>query len=649
MTSRMPAASIFHGKQFLQTRRNAYQHVLSGAWTQAEQALAALAPDQRFGAQDWVTLATARFQLGRLDDTLDAARRALALEPHNHKAAHLLSMALMQQNRWAEALAVFEQFPDGPARAQYHFVVNHGTTLAHLAQPQEAVAVFLEAMVLEMSDPAIHMQLGLALKDMKLYQESAESFLTAWTLDPQRFTAQTMVLHMRQHACRWDGFDAACAGVVASLTDSAGAANARGEGAVWALAAIPHPPPLFKAAARQVACKSARGVQPLAQRLLPAPGARRIRVGYVSADFHNHATALLLVEALERRNTADFEVTLYSHSPDDGSALQLRIRAACEHFVEMGAMSAAQMAQRIAHDGIDILVDLKGQTFGNRQAVFAHRPAPIQATFLGFPGTSGADYIDYIIGDRWVTPIEHAGHFTETIAQLPHSYQPNDSQRRRLQPGTRAQWGLPEDALVLGNFNQSFKLSPHTFDAWTRILQAQPKAILWLLEDNPQATQNLQRAARQRGVDPARLVFAPRVPVQAHLARLPVADFMLDNWPCNAHTTASDALWMGVPLVTLMGDSFASRVAGSLLHAVGLGELACTSVQDYEATAIELLAKPQRLLALRRHLDEGRAQFPLFDGARFAADLESLYLRMVAQARQGGLTQALLAQVPSTA
>ncbi len=635
MPSSTPAANTPQGKRFLQTRRHAYEYVLSGAWTQAEQTLSALAPDKRFGLQDWVTLATARYQLGRLEEALDAAQRALALDPGNFKAAHVLTLALIHQNRWAEALPVFERFRSGPARQHYHFLVNHGSTLAQLTQPQEAVGVFLEAMVLEMSDPAIHMQLGLALKDMKLFQESAESFLTAWTLDPHRFTAQIMVLHMRQHACTWQGFDEACAGVAQALARIETEGTSRGEGAVWALAAIPHPPVLFKAAARQVALKNARGAQPLPRHAMPARGSRRIRVGYVSADFHNHATALLFVEALERRNTEAFEVTQYSHSPDDGSAIQHRIRAACEHFVDMRAMSAQQMAQRIHADGMDILVDLKGQTFGNRLGVFAYRPAPIQATFLGFPGTSGADYMDYVIGDRWVTPLEHADHYSEKIAQLPNSYQPNDSQRKRLQPSTRAQWGLPEDALVLGNFNQSFKLSPQTFDAWTRIMKAVPRSILWMLEDNTQATQNLKRAAAERGVDPGRIVFAPRVPVDIHLARLPVADFMLDNWPCNAHTTASDSLWMGVPMVTLMGESFASRVAGSLLHAVGLGELACTHVEQYEATAIDLLNNPQRLQAARRHLDEGRMSFPLFDGARFARELEALFERMVERERRG--------------
>jgi predicted O-linked N-acetylglucosamine transferase (SPINDLY family) len=641
-------AAVGSGR-YVESRRRAYQHVVQGAWRDAEVALTALAPDSRFALEDWLALATTRHQLNLSEGALAAAEQALALDAHNLKAAHLATMSLMAQNRWAQALTLFERHPTGAAREHFHFVVNHGVTLAKLRRAQDAVAVFLEAMVLQMADPAVHMHLGLALKDLKLYQESAESFLTAHTLDPERFTAQVMVLHMRQYACRWDGFDEACAGIVASMARMAGNAQAKGEGAVWSLAALPHPPLLMKAAARQVAMKYTLGSQPLPRRKVSSEPGRRIRVGYVSSDFHNHATALLLVQVLESRNRADFEVTLYSHSPNDGSAVQRRIRSACERFVDMNTMSERQMAQAIHGDGIDILVDLKGQTFGNRLGVFALRPAPIQVTWLGFPGTSGADYIDYIIGDRHVTPLAFADHYSERIAQMPHSYQPNDDQRQRPAPTGRARWGLPDGALVLGNFNQSFKLTPQTFESWMRILHAVPESLLWLLEDNPQATQNLRQAALAAGIAPERLHFAPRVPMEQHLARLPAADLMLDNWPCNAHTTASDALWMGVPIVTMMGEGFAARVAGSLLHAVDLGALACTSVPQYEAVTIDLLRQPQRLQALRRHLDEGRDRFPLFDGRRCASDLEALYRRMVDLARRGEAPQPLPAAHSSEA
>lgn len=635
-----------HPKRFLESRRKAYQYAVGGAWPHVDRMFSALSSDARFDAQDWVVLSTARHQLGQVEAACSAAQRALELEPGNPKAAHLYSMALVQQNRWAEALPVFERHANGAARENYDFLVNHGATLAQLSRPQDAVAVYLEAMTLRISDPAIHMRLGIVLKDLKLFRESAESFLTAQTLDPTRFAAQLMVLHMRQFACQWDGYAEASAGIVEAMRRIEIDPNPRGEGAVWALAAIEHPPLLFKAATRQVALKHSRIATPLPRNAVAQAGERKIRVGYVSSDFHNHATALLMVEALEHRDRDAFEVTLYSHSPDDHSAMQNRIRKACERYVDMRSMSEQQMARAIHADGIDILVDLKGHTFGNRLGVFAYRPAPIQVAWLGFPGTCGADYIDYVIGDARVTPLEHADHYSEHIAQMPHSYQPNDSQRYRPQPATRAQCGLPDDALVMGCFNQSFKIGPDNFAAWMRILHAVPNSLLWLLEDNDQATHNLQREAIAQGIDPARLVFAPRVPSAVHLSRLPLADFMLDNWPCNAHTTASDALWMGVPIVTLSGEIFASRVCASLLHAVGLGELACDSVPQYEATAIDLLRDPQRLQRLRNHLEVGRTGFPLFDGRRYAADLERLYVRMVERERLG-LPPAALAAAAS--
>lgn len=634
------------GRDFLHARRQAYDAALRGAWLDADRRLTALSDDGRFAADDWFTLGTARYRLGQMEAATEAARRAYATDPDNPKVAHLLTLALMAQNRFAEALAVFERHATGPARQGYDFVLNHGATLSQLNRPQEALSVYLEAAALNIADPAIHMRLGIVLKDLKLFQESAESFLTALTLDPRRFAARLMVMHMRQFACRWDRFEGDRGDIVDAMARLEEDPNPRAEGAVWALAAIEHPPRLFRAATAQVAQRLARGAMALPARALPAEARRKLRIGYVSGDFHNHATALLMVQMLEARDRERFEVTLYSHSPRDGSEVEARVRAACERFVDMNAMSERQMAEAIHADGIDILVDLKGHTYRNRLGVFAHRPAPIQVTWLGFPGTTGADYVDYFIGDRWVTPLAHAEHYSECLAQMPHSYQPNDGRRARPEPSTRARCGLPEDAVVLGCFNQSFKISPENFAAWMRILQRTPRTVLWLLFDNQQAMDNLRREAAAAGVDPARLIFAPRVPVQAHLARLPLADFMLDNWPCNAHTTASDALWMGVPMVTLQGEIFASRVAGSLLHGVGLGELVCRDVAQYVDTAVALADDPARLQRLRAHLDAGRASFPLFDGARFAADLERLYQRMAERARAGLAPAALPAEDP---
>lgn len=637
-------ASTAQRRQFDLKRRAAYVHVLAGEWADAAEHFGALCRDPRFAVGDWLALATARLRLAQHDGTIEAARQAMALEPTNAKAAHIASLALMAQNRWAEALPLFERHRQGPAREHYPFVVNHGTTLAALGRQQEAVPVFLEGMTLNIKDPAIHMKLGLALRDMKLYEESAECFLTALALDPKRIAARLMALHMHQHACHWQGFEAARLGIVEALADDSDQAGSLSEGGVFTLVAIEHPPALFRRAAAQVAMRHPQASAPLPQRDITLQPGQRVRLGYVSNDFHNHATALLLVESLEQRDRSRYEVTLYSHSKDDGSAMQRRIRAACEHFVDITTMSDAEAARRIQGDGIDVLVDLKGHTLGNRIGIFAWRPAPLQVAFLGFPGTSGADYIDYLIGDRQVTPLDHAAHYSERIAQMPGSYQPNDSHRARPAPWTRAQAGLPQAAPVLGAFNQAFKLTPETWNVWMNILKAVPNSVLWLLEDNAQATRNLRREAEQRGVSAERLVFAPRLPYQQNLARLPLADLMLDNWPCNAHTTAGDMLWMGVPMLTLQGEAFAARVAGSLLQAMGLPELVVHTPEAYQQRAIGLLQEPQRLASLREHLARAPDTSSLFDGAQHARALEALYERMVARALAGEPPAALPAE-----
>lgn len=629
---------------FLNARRNAYRCVTTQDWSGAARSLTALSSNRHFAVDDWVSLAISSVHAGALAAAVDAARQALRQDDRHFRAIQVLTIALMEQHRWSEAAEAFAQHADHvEAQACSSFLINQGTALWHLRRHAEAVDSFLLAMARDISEVSVHLRLGLVLRDMKNYHEAAECFLTAQALQPNHLSARLMAIHMRQYACDWRHFDADGAAAIDALRRLTPESDDAGEGALFALLGMPHPPALFKSAAQQAARFHVGNIRPLPPQKRPRDGTERIRIGYLSCDWHNHATAHLIVEVLERRNTRDFEVTLYSFGPDDHTAIQHRVRAACEHFVDMRHLDCRSMAERIRADGIDVLIDLKGHTQGSRLPVFVYRPAPVQVSFLGFPGTSGMEGIDYFIGDPVATPLSHAAHYTEHIAQMPHSYQPNDSERPRPAASDRRQWGLPQDALVLGCFNQSFKLIPETFDAWMRILSAEPRALIWMLYDNPQASDNLRREARQRGIDPNRLIFAPKASVNDHLARLPLADLMLDNWPCNAHTTASDALWMGVPLVTVTGESFASRVAASLLHAVGLGELVCADASAYEARVIALLRQPERLQALRDHLDRGRSTFPLFDGARFAGDLESLYRRMVVRSRAGLGPEALAA------
>ena len=309
--------------------------------------------------------------------------------------------------------------------------------------------------------------------------------------------------------------------------------------------------------------------------------------------------------------------------------MRARLVSAFEHFVDLRTVSHGDAARRIHADGIDILVDLKGYTSGARTAILAPRPAPIQVNFLGYPGTMGADFVDYVLADATVAPMADQPQYAEKIVHLPDCYQPNDRMRAIAEPApTRAQCGLPERGFVFCSFNNSQKLTPGFFAIWMRLLKAVPGSVLWLLGTGATIEANLRREAHSRGVAPERLVFAPMIGLAEHLARYRHADLFLDTLPYNGHTTASDALWAGVPVLTCAGPTFAGRVAASLLKAVGLRELTTASAGEYEALALRLATEPALLTGLRRRLAANRATAPLFDAARFARGIEAAYARM---------------------
>ena len=371
------------------------------------------------------------------------------------------------------------------------------------------------------------------------------------------------------------------------------------------------------------------------------PGAPML-FGYLSVVFQQHSTALLMVEMLEAHDAFGFELHAYSYGADDGLGMRERLDRAFARFTDISALDDLQAARAIHADGIDILVDLKGYTAGSRTALLTYRPAPLQVSFLGYPGTLGGTFCDYLVSDRFVTPDGAAADYSEALACMPASYQPHG---RRADVGarpTRASAGLPETGLVLCCFNQAWKFTPAVFDVWCAVLDSAPGSVLWLLHSD-QAEGNLRREAMRRGIAPHRLVFAPDLPQAAHLNRLQLADLVLDTLPYNAHTTASDALWAGVPVLTCAGDTFASRVAGSLLQAVDLGELVTHDLGDYAGLALALAADPPRLHALRADLAARRLDAPLFDVAAYARGLESLFVQMWQRHRDGLPPRALQA------
>jgi len=353
----------------------------------------------------------------------------------------------------------------------------------------------------------------------------------------------------------------------------------------------------------------------------------KIRIGYLSCDFHDHATSLLLIELFEAHDRERFEVFAYSYGADDGKAMRPRLKKAFEHFIDIQALSTGEAASAIHADGIDILIDLKGYTRNTRTAILGLHPAPLQVNYLGYPGTLGNNLCDYIITDRFLTPPDTASSYSEAFAYLPDSYQPHSRHSEIGLLPQREDVGLPEEGFVFCCFNQAYKINPEIFDVWCQLLSRCPDSVLWLLKDD-MAEGNLRNAAFQRGISPHRLIFAAHTTQLEHLSRLQCADLVLDTLPYNAHTTASDALWAGVPLVTCVGDTFASRVAGSLLHAVGLPELATDSLDSYFNLALALASDPAQLAEVRQRLAHNRLTTPLFDILSYTRHLEGLYEAM---------------------
>jgi predicted O-linked N-acetylglucosamine transferase (SPINDLY family) len=609
-------------------------------WSAASQAFeraTALAPGDSMA---WLQLARAQFRCGRTAEAGRAAERSFALDRRHALACRLAAECLVQQHRFDDAVALFALLETDAPR-DHDLLAAHGNALFMARRPQAAIDIFFQALAHKIDSPLVHYRMGLAFKDLGMARESSECFRTAISLDrgSVRALALSLLVHESRQACDWSQLGADSTALLDALERSD---DATGQLlSPFALLAIDATP----AQQRRIGALRTQG---LTAGVMPLPprGARRpgpIRVGYLSADFSQHATAVLMAEMLERRDTTRFEVFLYSHSIEDGSPIQQRVRTACEHYLDVTHMGNADVARHMRDDDIDIAIDLKGHTRDSRFEILAARPAPVAAAWLGYPATSGADFIDYLIGDPVVTPLDHAPNYSERIAQLPVSYQPNDRRRPLPDAPTRASLGLPDDAVVLCCFNQTYKISPAMLDAWAAILHGAANTLLWMLAWNEHAEANLLRELAARGIEPSRVRFAPKLSLDRHLARLRAADLFLDTWPCNAHTTASEALWAGVPVLTVPGATFASRVAASLVNACGLPDLACASADDYVRMAIGLALEPALLAGLKAHLDTHRLALPLFDSARFTRDFEALLVRMHERAEAGLPPAPLLA------
>lgn len=600
--------------------------------------------------------------LKRHEEALASYEQALAIKPRLLEALNNRSGALKELERFDEALASYDQtLAQKPNFAVAHF--NRGIVLSALKRHADALASYDRALALESrfaealnnraaallaldrhEEALASCERALAIKPafaealqnrgtarslLGRHEAAIQDFQRALDLDDERPFARGALLHSKMHCCDWRTYEEESRRLIVDVR--------AGERSAEPFAFLG----ISDSAQDQLRCAQTW----VRTQCPPSPmpmwtGERyrhdRIRLAYVSSHFHEHPMGHLMAGLFEQHDRERFETIAVSFGPDDSSAMRSRLKGAFERFIDVRQRSDREVAQLLRDIEVDIAVDRNGFITGARPGIFALRPAPIQVNYLAYPGTLGADYIDYLVADEIVIPREELGCYAEKVIYLPDSYLINDAGRRIAQgTPTRTEIGLPDGAFVFCSFNNNYKITPALFAVWMRLLGQTPGSVLWLLEGNGAARRNLRREAAERGIAPDRLVFAPRVRSAEHLARHRLADLFLDTLPCNAHTTASDALWAGLPVLSCMGTTFAGRVAASLLHAIGLPELITHSLAEYESLALQLARDQSRLGDVRQKLASQREGWPLFDTDRFRRRIEAAFIRMWEQC-QGG-------------
>jgi protein O-GlcNAc transferase len=626
--------------------------------------------------------------LGRMEDAIAHYKKALAHTPTYSEARNNLGNALQMQGRSKEAIAQFEHSiaADPDDTVAY---TSLGNVLGTLGRHEEAIVQYEKALAINAGIPETHNSLAGALGVLGRYDEARIHCEAALAIRPdlvdarinlcnvlfalgrheEALTQYGKALAERPHDAvvlikqgntfgaleRFDEASASFEKALAIAPDNelavSGLARSANSSCDWArttkvgkmvvalTAAGKSPVQPFtfltycSDPALQLACAKTyvrKEIPVLPERLWDGKiwQNKRIRIAYVAVGFHDHPTAYSTVELFERHDRSRFELFGVSLGPDDRSDIRSRIKQSFDQFHDVRTQSSRDIARLLNDMQIDIVVDRSGYTLDARAELLAYRPAPIQVNYIGFPGTLGADFYDYVIADRVVLPFDQQAFYSERIVHLPESYLVNSKRAIAAQIPTRKQAGLPEQGFVFCSFNNNYKITPSVYDVWMRLLGAVEGSVLWLYQSNRCAEANLRKEATTRGINPERLVFARRVKLDEHLARHSLADLFLDTLPVNAHTTANDALWAGLPLVTCLGESFAGRVAASVLQSAGLGELVTNTLEDYEALALRLAKSPLLLSAMRKKLKRNQHSHPLFDSDRYRRQIEAAYIKM---------------------
>jgi len=552
-------------------------------------------------------------QQGRYDEAITLLHKAVRANPADQTVLSHHAGALMAAQRFDEALAAYDLLLARDPRA-FDGLYNRGVILSQKNAFEDALASLDQAALLQPGMAAIHYNRGVVLAGLNRNGEALAAYDRALALDPGYAPALPNRIMVMLNLCAWDRVaqlapgEALKASPLTFLGINEDKALQRQRGAAAAKALTPKPlPPLWRGGTYRH---------------------DRIRLAYVSADFREHAVAFQLAPIVERHDRTRFQVIGISLGPSDDSAIRQRLMEAFDRFHDFAALGSEDIAQRLKDMEIDIAVDLGGHTGLSRFQTFAHRFAPVQVEWLGYPGTTGADCMDYLIADAVVAPDEDQSFFSEKLVHLPHSYFPTDPDRAIAPTPSRAEAGLPETGFVFCCTNNSWKIARPVFAAWMRLLDQVPGSVLLLKAAPADVRANLEREAAALGIASNRLIWAGDLPLAEHLARYRAADLFLDTLPYNAHATAADALWAGLPVLTVMGKAFAGRVAASLLHAIGMPELVTDNLADYEALALATARDPARLAALKEKLARNIGITPLFDADRFTRNLEAAYLKM---------------------
>jgi predicted O-linked N-acetylglucosamine transferase (SPINDLY family) len=616
-----PKSPLAHSNLSILLRR---QRQRDEALTHCDEALRLL-PNY---ADAWNNRGNVLFDLKRYDEALESYGRALALQPKLSEAHQGAGNVLTAKQRYGEALGAYDRAlaaDSGNAGAW----LGRGNVLYRLVRPDEALTAFDKVIATKPEDADAWFGRALALARLSRDREAYEDYDKAFSIKPDLPFAEGARLCAKMIICDWSNLDSEREHLSSGIEQGVPCADP-----FRFFVVSTSPARQKKCAEAYLASQFPAATQPLWR------GERyrhdRIRVAYLSPDFRHHAVAYLTAGMFEAHDRSRFETTAISFVPtaDD---MQTRLRAAFDRFVDVAGLSDHEVARLIRDLEIDIAVDLSGLTENSKPGILAQRGAPVQVNYLGYPGTMAASYVDYILADQTVIPAEHAEFYGERVVLLPNTFMPTDAKRSISDRApTRAQCELPDKGFVFCCFNNSFKITPETFDVWMNLLRSVDGSVLWLGDLNPTARENLGRRAEIRGVSAQRLIFAPRMPeIADHLARQRHADLFLDTSPYNAHTTAVDALWAGVPVLTWLGTTFAGRVAASLVRAIGMPELVTDSLQDYEIQALKLAREPQLLAAMRSKLAANRASFPLFDTTRFTRHIEGAYTTMWQRAQCG--------------